>query len=333
MSKSGHGDDRHKYPGITIKADFSSNVPPIKEHTKLWAHLTERQALIARYPEPEPYTLEREIAQRIGVDPAQVVVTSGATEAIFITAHLLEQSHSGIVQPTFSEYHDAAKLYKHRISPLRSPFDPEDCSVVWLCNPNNPTGLTWDHTSLLDTIRHHRQVTYIIDQSYYAFTPKRVLSGREIAAQENAIGIFSLTKKYAIPGLRLGYIVTHERRAEQLRKVKMPWSVNALAIEAGRYLLQHPESFDLEQLLQERARVVEELDKLGIMDIYPTDTHYFMAKLHSGTAQQLKDHLVKEHGILIRNADNFPTLTPQHIRIAIQTREENNLLIQALCQL
>lgn len=331
MNKRGHGDDRHLYPDIDIRADFSSNVPPIKTHKALWAHLSEHQDLIGRYPEPEPYTLEREIAEREGLDPAQVIVTSGATEAIFITAHILERSISGIVQPTFSEYYDAALLYKHEIKTLSNPFTPESSQVIWLCNPNNPTGQTWDHEELLATIRKNPEVTYVIDQSYKAFTPKSVLTPNEITELENVIGIFSLTKKYAIPGLRLGYIVTNKRLAMKLRGYKMPWSVNALAIEAGRYLLQNPESFDLDDLLEERIRVVKELDKLRIMEIYDTDTHYFIAKLHSGTAQELKDYLVQEHGILIRNADNFITLTPQHIRIAIQTYEQNQLLIQALC--
>lgn len=113
----------------------------------------------------------------------------------------------------------------------------------------------------------------------------------------------------------------------------MPWSVNALAIEAGHYLLASGVPFLLAELLEERKRLVDQLEQLDIMDIEPTDTHYFLAKLRRHQSQELKDWLAIKHGILIRNASNFPTLTPQHIRIATQSPEQNALLVEALSDL
>lgn len=331
---NGHGDDRHLYPGTTILHDFSSNVPPCPDHSKLWEHLTLHHDIISRYPEPEPYSLEEQIAQKYGVNPKSVLVTNGATEAIFLVAHFLMCKHSAIVQPTFSEYLDAASLFQHTTEIIASPYSIHpQTQAVWCCNPNNPTGQTWEHDRLLESIDQNPNTIFIFDQSYYSFTPKPVLSHTEICSRPNVVAIFSLTKKYALPGLRIGYLVTSEKRADEIRKLRMPWSVNALAIEAGQYLLHRDTFWKLDTLLSERERVVTLLREKTDIEIYPTDTHYFLAKLpNHTTAQELKDWLVQHYGILIRNADNFPTLTPQHIRIAIQSPEDNNQLIKALTE-
>ncbi|MDN4753972.1 aminotransferase class I/II-fold pyridoxal phosphate-dependent enzyme [Porphyromonadaceae bacterium W3.11] len=330
---SGHGDDRHLYPEINIRYDFSSNVPAHPDHSALWAHLNEHQDIISRYPEPEPYTLEAEIAKKYDIDPQCVLVTNGATEAIFLVAHLLKGKNSGIVQPTFSEYMDAAMLYQHRIQILKSPYETSgDLDAIWCCNPNNPTGTTWEHQKLIETVDSAPETTFIYDQSYHSFTPKEVISHQEVTARPNVIAIFSLTKKYALPGLRLGYLVTSKRIAQEIRRLRMPWSVNALAIEAGHFLLHRDTFWKLNDLLDERLRVTSEIEAHTNIQIHPTDTHYFLAQLPptGATAQELKDWLVLHEAILIRNADNFPTLTPHHFRIAIQSPEDNNRLISSL---
>lgn len=330
---SGHGDDRHLYPEIDIKYDFSSNVPAHPDHSELWIHLNKHQEIISRYPEPEPYTLEAEIAEKYDIDPECVLVTNGATEAIFLVAHLLQGKSSGIVQPTFSEYMDAATLFQHSIQVLTSPLQTnERLDAIWCCNPNNPTGTTWEHQSLLESVDRSPETTFIFDQSYYSFTPKEVISHQEVTTRPNIIAIFSLTKKYALPGLRLGYLVTSKRMAQEIRRLRMPWSVNALAIEAGRFLLHREPFWKLKDLLDERVRVTTEIETNTEIKIHPTDTHYFLAQLPTTgrTAQELKDWLVRSEAILIRNADNFPTLTPHHFRVAIQSPKDNNRLIKSL---
>lgn len=353
---SGHGDDRHLFPHHKIVADFSSNVPAEAEHTELWQHLTKHRDLISRYPEPEPFTLERELADLYGVQPEEILVTNGATEAIYLIAHTYSGATSTILQPTFAEYLRAATLYGHHTQQVTSleglqaveghtvepPLQigstiprtpsPQFQRLLWCCNPNNPTGITLPHTELLQLIDTHPETLFVVDQSYAAFTPKEVLSQKEATTRPNLILLYSLTKKYALPGLRLGYLITHATIAKAIRHYRMPWSVNALAIEAGRYLIPRAPHWNLADLLGERKRVTDALQKMGAYTIHPTDTHYFLATTHRGTAQELKEWLVQEHGILIRNASNFPTLSPHHFRIAIQTPHENSLLIDALAQ-
>lgn len=325
----GHGDDRYRYD--EIRADFSSNVPAGVDHSGLYAFLRNRLTAVEHYPEPEPFTLERALAAHHGIAPKSVLATNGATEAIYLTAHLKAGATTEIVQPTFAEYGDACRLYGHRLSSVGEPWNPTG-EMLWCCNPNNPTGTALDTERLLRTVDKHPNTLFIVDQSYAAFTLRPVLSVAEAAARKNLIVIHSMTKHYAVPGLRLGYLTTHPTLCERLRQLRMPWSVNALAIEAGLYLLEHGVTAPpLAELLTETRRLAESLRATGRFEPQPTDTHFMTVEIGVGsTARELKEWLATNYGILIRDASNFEGLTPRHFRVATQTKEANDLLLDAL---
>lgn len=339
MCNYDHGDDRYRYPGYKIVADFSSNVPDVPSQDALWKYLVARRDVIRHYPDPHPYALESSLSRILSVDKRCVAVTSGATDAIYLIAHLFQNHSSVICHPTFSEYASACRLFCHSVTSLfaddTSPFIdlPKQTQVVWLCNPNNPTGHTCDRNALLWWINANPQVTFVVDQSYHAFTSKPVLSPQEVVKLPNCILIQSLTKSYAIPGLRLGYMVANSDILSSLSRFRMPWSVNALAIEAGLYLVQQPLPFSLDTLLQMREHLSLSLSNLDVLEVIPTDTHYFLVKMKHHKASQVKEWLVKQHGILVRDASTFPLLSEYHLRIATQNLSHNALLINALSQL
>lgn len=325
----GHGDDRYRYGDI--RADFSSNVPAGIDHRALYDFLRERLTVVEHYPEPEPFTLERALAERHGIGPESVLATNGATEALYLTAHLTAGATTEIVQPTFAEYADACRLYEHYVSSVEAPWHPTG-RTLWCCNPNNPTGRTLNRAELLLTIDAHAETIFVVDQSYASFTPHPTLTAAEATARKNLVLIHSMTKQYAIPGLRLGYLTAHPTLCNELRRLRMPWSVHALAIEAGCYLLEYGvPTPPLPDLLAETHRVAEALQATGRFAPYPTDTHFMTVEIRrTGTAAELKEWLASHHGILIRDASNFEGLTPHHFRIATQTPLENELLIEAL---
>lgn len=327
----GHGDDRYRFER-EIQADFSSNVYSHVDLAPLKAHLRERLDLIGRYPEPEPYTLEKALAARLAIEPAALCVTSGATEAIYHIAHAFAGNHSTILQPTFSEYADACRIFGHRIS-KRVPVAPEEkASVIWLCNPNNPTGRVIPKEQLIQAIEEHPEAIFVMDQSYGFFTKELLISEEEAVKYPNVLQLHSMTKRYAMPGLRLGYVVGHPTLIEKLRNVRMPWSVNALAIEAGLYLTQHPETapIDLAGLLAETQRLREALNTIPGLTAEPTQTHFFLCRLAQGRAADLKQRLAEDYGLLIRDASNFEGLDEGCFRIATQTPAENELLVEAV---
>lgn len=330
----GHGDDLYKY-GKKIVSNFSSNVYNRIDHSGLYQRLNERLSTICSYPEPMPYSLESEIARRYSLTPRQVCVTNGATEAIYLIAQVFQGRISAVLGPTFSEYADACRVHRHKVKPFYS-LDalPEDAELVWICNPNNPTGEVRNKEDLKALVNSHPDKLFIFDQSYEYFTLKSLLGIKEAASFPNVILLHSMTKQYAIPGLRVGYFTASEGLTDDVRCRRMPWSVNSLAIEAAKYLLEEGDgiSADIPQLLAERERLTNLLLATSMLEIWPTDTHYMLIKLRMGKAAALKDFLAVNHGILIRDASNFEGLDERFFRIATQTPEENDKLVKAISE-
>ena len=330
----GHGDDLYKY-GKKIVSNFSSNVYNRIDHSGLYQRLNERLSTICSYPEPMPYSLESEIARRYSLTPRQVCVTNGATEAIYLIAQVFQGRISAVLGPTFSEYADECRVHRHKVKPFYS-LDalPEDAELVWICNPNNPTGEVRNKEDLKALVDSHPDKLFIFDQSYEYFTLKSLLGIKEAASFPNVILLHSMTKQYAIPGLRVGYFTASEGLTDDVRCRRMPWSVNSLAIEAAKYLLEEGDgiSADIPQLLAERERLTNLLLATGMLEIWPTDTHYMLIKLRMGKAAALKDFLAVNHGILIRDASNFEGLDERFFRIATQTPEENDKLVKAISE-
>lgn len=326
----GHGDDSYKY-NREIVSNFSSNVFNRVDLSGLKAHLCECLSSISSYPEPEPYSLEKHLADVHGLSPESVCVTNGATEAIYLIAQLFRGATSAIVIPTFSEYADACRLHGHQVCEV-TDVDLITTDTLWLCNPNNPTGKVTSKEELATLFISYPQTTFIIDQSYEYFTQRTLFTAQEAAQYGNVILLHSMTKRYAIPGLRLGYVTAHPALLRQLRGQRMPWSVNQLAIEAGHYLLENKvfDEVDLSGYLEEKKHFAEALSAIDGITVLPSDAHFMLVKLSKGTAAGLKQYLACEQGMLIRDASNFSGLTDQYFRLATQTPAENDELIKAV---
>lgn len=334
----GHGDDLYRY-NRPITANFSSNLTDWIDSAPLKAYLRKNVGeAISAYPEPSPCTLEARIADAYGIQPDNVCVTNGATEAIYLTAQSFARERSAVLQPTFSEYADACRIHGHSVTSLYSLPEnallPKELRMLWLCNPNNPTGKAIDKPVLSRLAERNPHVTFVIDQSYEGFTLKPLFTPREIADKPNVLLLHSLTKRYAMPGLRLGYLTGNSALLRHLRTRRMPWSVNGVALMAGMYLAEHPEAipFDLPKCLEETARLQALLQGRGGMDVWDTDTHFMLVRLRMGRSSALKEYLANEHGILIRDASNFEGLDHSYFRISTQLPEENERLTEAIEQ-
>ena len=358
---TGHGDDIYKYKDIRI--NFSSNVYNHFCHDGLYAHLASRMDCIRNYPPPTTSELEQEIATINGLSPDEVIVTNGATEAIYLIAQAFANATSFILQPTFTEYEDACRMYGHEIKPLTPTLSPprgkgvvtfsrdiDSLSAIlsnslapsgeragvrgcllWLCSPNNPTGQVIPKEILESAIVSHPNIIFVIDESYAPFTMEPLV-GNNMSGVENVITLHSMTKEFAIPGLRIGYITGSASLLSRIRKCRMPWAVNQLAIEAAHYLLAHKSDYalDLPALMSERERMANELSTIDGITVYPSDTHILLCRIEGTTAAQLKDYLANNYGILIRDASNFQGLDEHYFRIAVQTKEEDDQLIRAI---
>lgn len=329
----GHGDDLFRY-GDRIKVNFSTNIWQHADLAPLKSFLSGRLDFVDSYPPPAPFALEKFIADEEGIASDEVIVTAGATDAIYTiaAAFLSPEVRVGILSPTFSEYEDACRLFPNAgIEHSGSLEDLADrCSIVWLCNPNNPTGTIIPPEKLTDAVSSHPDVLFIADQAYARYCSIKLLSALKTTEFPNLIALHSLTKQCCVPGLRIGYASGAAPLLSRLRARRMPWSVNALAAEGARFLLQNPPEVPVDMLLKESRRMQQAIVSIGIQTT-PSLTNFFLCRLPEGMlAAHLKQWLVESYAFLIRDASNFYGLSASHFRIAVQHPEENDALLNAL---
>ncbi len=352
---TGHGDDIYLLGSGTDGThyddlvNFSSNVYQHFYHEELYRYLSSCLTQIGHYPHPTAQPLQQQLASQLHIQPQHVVVTNGATEAIYLIARTFPHLPSVIPSPTFSEYADAVSrstLHVHNpiarrgavsIFPCSSNFELQTFhSMLWLCNPNNPTGHVIPADLLRTSILRHPNRLYIIDASYAAYTLCETMTPEEAVALPNVILLHSMTKQFGIPGLRLGYITSNAALIRQIETQLQPWSVSQLAVCAGGWLLDHADEyqFPLQQLIQERIRLTHRLNGHPLIArVHPSDCHILLLQSATYPAAQLKQYLLEQHHLLVRDASNFSGLTPYHLRIAVQDPDENDRFLQALDQL
>lgn len=332
----GHGDDFYNSQH-EIRINFSSNVWHGANLEKLKEHLGEQFDKLTRYPEPDAATLKRLLARRYEIKDDNIVVTNGSITAFYLVAQAWKGAKSTIFIPSFSEYEDACRLHNHEISFFPNAEDLSALSLegqdfCWICNPNNPDGRLIHRSELLALIAANRQTTFVIDQAYVAFTTEELLKPSDVRNHPNLILVQSISKAYNVPGLRVGYLIASPEKTEEIQKYLIPWSVNAFAIEASKYILIHPAQFTLpiRKWQRDTADLIYQLGKLDGLEVQPTSTTFFLVRLKKGTAAALKQFLLDKYGILIRDASNFRGLDETYIRVSTQTTAENRILVDAI---
>ena len=327
----GHGDDIYKYRN-EIKHNFSSNIYQQFNHEGTLKHLASCRNLLSAYPEPIPESLEREIASKLFIPEANVMVTAGSTDTIYTIALANRNRRSLILQPTFAEYEDACRMHEHKVDFIAeeqiNSLESIDCDLFWICNPNNPTGKVIESVFLEKLVYENPDVLFVIDSAYEDYTLVDLPAVDFSVKNTNVVMMHSLTKRFGVPGLRIGYLTADSAIIEELKKFRMPWSIGTPAIEGARYLINHADEYEIpvRKLLEEALKIKKRLRQLGI-EVNDSETNYLLCKLPFGKVSHLKNFLAENYGILIRDASNFHGLNERFFRIAVQSEPSNDLLL------
>ena len=333
----GHGDDGYRH-SQEIVADFSTNVWYGGEPAGLREYVCSQWPTVNRYPEVLAESLAAQVAAHHGVEPAQVLISSGTTESIYLGAQAWAGQRSTVLTPAFAEYEDACRLHGHQLRLLAweevASAPPLNSDLVFICNPNNPTGSVLAPQALVALLANNPRAVFVLDEAFIEFTTSIQTAIPLLAQFDNLLIMRSLTKAYAIPGLRLGYVVASAALVARLTRHKAPWAVNALAVAAGRFIFENYAQVQppIAQLLAAKASLAEQLAQNPGLAILPSHTHYFLAATRRGTAAELKRWLLDRHGLLIRDASNFRGLTPGHFRLGTRRPADNQLLVTALTE-
>ncbi len=327
--------------------DFSTNLNPLGPPPGVMKMLSEVE--ISCYPDSEAYYLKHSLAEKLGVKMRNLLVGSGSTELIRLAAlaYFAPGDKVLIIEPTFGEYQvacqiTAAVLIKQRLSAQNGFWLDTSETVelirqhhpkgVFVCNPNNPTGRYLSRADFEKILNAGKDSLVVLDEAYVSFVDSAwssldlALHSSLRAEQSNLLVLRSMTKDYAMAGLRLGYGVAKEKIIVNLRRICPPWNVNVLAQKAGIIAIAREEYLKRCQIELRQAKnyLVAELSSLGLPPL-PSEANFFLVKV--GDAPRFRRELLKRM-ILVRDCTSFGL--PQYVRIAPRTLPQCQKLITAI---
>lgn len=326
--------------------DFSANINPLGSPPGLLDRLTEALPDIVRYPDPGHRLLTSLLAQRNQVQEVSIVIGNGAAENMALALLAISPKMVGIVEPCFSEY---ATLSRQMGAEVRSIFGTEERSfkaaaqdverliagsdLVFIGQPNNPNGVQYG----LDELRFfadagERHKTYVVlDEAFIDFIPasERQSLLPELERYKYVILIRSMTKFYAIPGLRLGYAIANPPLVAAMTDKQVSWSVNLLALIAGEYCLAAGEEYEAKTIAlvkEQRDFLRKGLNRLGCTT-WPGEANFLLVRLPIGWTAAGMQEVLGRQGILVRNCAMYPGLSDRDIRVAVKNSEDNRKLL------
>ncbi|MVO98962.1 threonine-phosphate decarboxylase [Paenibacillus sp. N10] len=328
--------------------DFSSNMNPLGPPEAVENILHNQWRDIVKYPDPAVRELRGKIAVKYGVPMESILVGNGAAELIDLIVRVLKPGVTALARPSFSEYEDAVHKAGGRVhniplharhnfvlqrEDVQEAFKQSD--ALFLGQPNNPTGRILPRALLHEIADTGHPL--ILDEAFLDFVPQEseLTMLRRAAASPHLYVIRSMTKFYAVPGIRLGFVVAHPDVIRQMGQLQVPWSVNFLAQLIGSAVL-NDEVFaerTIAWLREENPWLRGKLASLGLT-VTPSDINYVLCSLPQESALTARDLQQKmgEHGILIRDASLFEGLTDSYFRVAVKLREDNERLISVLAE-
>ena len=334
-----HGGDVYRNE---VRLDFSVNLNPLPMPAEVTEAMRAGMEEIHQYPDHEQQKLRESIASLEQTEPDSIVCGNGASELLMAAVHAVMPKRAVITAPCYAGYAVALKAADAEVTEYFLNEDKDyipdegildlinyDTDMVFIADPNNPNGKLID-PALKGAIAQRCEEcgsVLVIDECFYPLTGAGI-SGRGL--NDNALHLRAFTKTFAIPGIRLGYVISRDREMlTAIRKHLPEWNVSRIAERTGEaaaalmektgYLEESVRMID-----RERGYLAGQLEKLGIR-VYGSDTNYILIRSVSDLYERLL-----ERGVLIRRCANFSGLDETYFRIAVRKHEENEELIKII---
>lgn len=336
-----HGGDIYTYQNML---DFSANINPLGIPESVVRAAAAGAAASASYPDPKCRRLKAAIAAHEQTPEEYVVCGNGAADLIFQLALAAKPRRALLLAPGFHEYEQALRTVDCQVDFFylkeEDGFRLADAylealtpglDIVFLCNPNNPTGLAVPRPALLRILEKCRDIgaRLVMDECFNEFLdePAAYSLKPELSAYPNLFILKAFTKIYAMPGLRLGYgLCADQALLAALAEAAQPWSVSIPAQEAGLAALTETEYVARAKALvkDERERLQDALAVLGCRT-YGSMANYIFFRSVPGLAEACR-----AHNLLLRDCSNYQGLCPGYFRAAVKLPEQNNQLLAVL---
>lgn len=344
-----HGGDIKSYKLDII--DFSANINPFGLSPKTKEAIIKNITKVIHYPEPGSRSLKKAIGVFHGINEANLAVGNGSIELIHLIPRALKAKKVLVITPAFSEYEFASRISGAEVIFFRTNelenFKIDFCrlkkllsevDLVFLGNPNNPTGsyLDAEEMSLLIKLCESHKTVLTVDEVFKDFvvTPKKDGFFAHSSKNRFLLVLKSLTKSFALPGLRIGYAIGNRDLIKRISSLQYPWNINSLAQAAGVEALKDADYLDKsrEFISGEREFLFNSLKDIKGLKSFPSSSNFILCKLEEysiKSAKALNKKLIKK-GIVVRDCSNFRGLDERFFRVAVRKRDENIKLIKAL---
>jgi threonine-phosphate decarboxylase len=328
--------------------DFSASINPLGPPASARKAFLKSYGEISRYPDPYGAELKQALAKRHEMEPEHILLGNGSTQLIYLLCATLRPLKALVVGPAFSEYANALKLAGAKITFLPLAADrnfsfstekfmaawEKDHDIVFLATPNSVTGQLIPRAEIERVARLAlmKEKLLVIDEAFIDFVEGE--SAKDLIRENpHLIVLRSLTKYYALPGLRLGFLLAQFRRVKQLAAHQEPWAVNGLAQKVALACLADA-SFrsKTERWLQREGSFLSHgLTALKGFHPYPSTTNFLLVRIEDETADasELRAFLLRRK-MLIRPCDSFVGLGPDYFRVTVKRRKDNQRLLDAL---
>ncbi len=325
--------------------DFSANINPLGPPPWAGSVINRNIDSLVNYPDPECAALKEKIAERYDIAAERIVVGNGSVEIMYAVARALRRKRCVISVPCYGDYRLAAESAPMEVVCV-DMRDDENFStdtrriakvlkgdeMVFIGSPNNPTGLRFEKEALLGLVKVHPESWFVIDEAFIDF------AGDEHSilqcSEDNLIVLRSMTKFYAIAGIRLGFAVMTAETAELVQSQMTPWSVNTLAQAIGIEAVADDAYAEETRAFvkAQRKKLYDRLSAIGGLCVYPGEANFLLVRMEKCkiNAEVLAAKLLAGDGIAIRVCDNFEGLDNSFFRVAVKAAEENERLINAI---
>ncbi len=323
--------------------DFSANINPLGQPEGLKEAIFRDFERTLHYPESKAESLAALIAAELGLSPEHILAGAGSSPQLYLLARSVPLERPVVLGPAFAEY-EAALLAAGREPLYVLTRETDDWLVtretlarlfaqkpdmIFLAHPANPTGrlVPFEILSELAEECQKRKIWLIIDEAFIDFAQGPSLISLA-ANSPRLIVMRSLTKIFALPGLRLAYLAAHPETVAHLAGRMEPWSLSSLAISAGHFCLAQKNFRDRTgtETAGLRAHLLEQLKALNFCRIFPAEANYALIKLNGGLSSADYLSALFRDKILVRDASNFKGLCEGFLRVAVRPKAETEAL-------
>ncbi len=335
-------------PGVI---DFSVSINPLGPPPGVIEAYHSAAARISSYPPPKSIALEKRLAEWFGVPPENVLAGNGTTQLIYLLARVLEPARPFVVIPTFSEIANALAGEGSPPEPIQLESGREyqldiqqvdraladHAGAIFIGRPNSPTGTTLAMRVVEDIAARcaERGCWCVLDEAFIDFVDPPESAARLACANPRMVVLRSLTKSFAIPGLRLGCVIADREVAAALRDAIEPWSVSVVAESVGLACLDVADEYlkrTREVVAAERAYLSSQLARVSGVRVYPSVANFLMiAVAQESYPGEFGEHLLR-CGIAVRDLREMPGCGPGLYRVGIRSHADNERLVSGVCK-